>query len=353
MTVRRLGGAVGGAVMIAVSVVASVVLTVLVNLGRQGLADAEVVHAPGRDGSLSFRGRRAGCSGAGRPAAHEYEPALALAATTPGKDTRQVAEPTVEVFARRAREVRRAGGPRTTTETGAPQSRPHEMGPRRGLLSLPTRKSGLSCRSIAQVPRDSAAPSAALLEARERMLRTAYELFSTRGIRDVGVEELISNARVAKATFYRHFPSKDDLVLQFLADREQRWTLGFVVAGARARGETAEGRLLAIFDVFDDWFGDPAFDACSFINVLLEMGPDHRLGRASIDYLQNIRNIVQELAEEADLRDPESFARSWHILMKGSIISAVEGDRRAALRAKEMARHLITQHRTQPATGGA
>jgi AcrR family transcriptional regulator len=201
------------------------------------------------------------------------------------------------------------------------------------------------------VPLDPTTPTAALPEARERVLRTAYELFATRGVRDVGVEELISKAGVAKATFYRHFPSKDDLVLQFLADREHRWTLGFVVAGARERGDTAEGRLLAIFDVFDDWFGDPGFDACSFINVLLEMGPEHRLGRASIDYLQNIRNLVQELAVEADLRDPESFARSWHILMKGSIISAVEGDRQAAVRAKEMARHLIAEHRKQPAKG--
>jgi AcrR family transcriptional regulator len=170
-------------------------------------------------------------------------------------------------------------------------------------------------------------------------------LFATRGVRDVGVDELISSAGVAKATFYRHFPSKDEVVLAFLADREERWTFGFVAAGAEERGETPEERLLAIFDVFDGWFADPGFDGCSFINVLVEMGPGHRLGQASIDYLQHIRGFVQRLAEEADLREPESFARSWLILMKGSIISATEGDQLAARRAQEMGRDLIKRYR--------
>src|SRR5918997_7119329 len=118
--------------------------------------------------------------------------------------------------------------------------------------------------------------------ARERVLDTAYELFSRRGIRGVGVEEVIERAGVAKATLYRHFPSKDDLVLAFLERREERWTRGLVEAEARRRGETPEERLLAVFDVFDEWFRGAAFDTCAFINVLLELGDGHPAGRASI-----------------------------------------------------------------------
>jgi AcrR family transcriptional regulator len=180
---------------------------------------------------------------------------------------------------------------------------------------------------------------------RERILATAYDLFSRRGIRDVGIDEVIEKADVAKATLYRHFPSKDALVLAFLARREEQWTKGFVEAGARARGKTPEECLLAIFDVFHDWFASPEFDACAFINVLLEMGPEHEVGRSSIGYLENIRSVVRKLADEADLRDTDSFARSWHILMKGSIISAAEGDLAAAKRAQTMAKLLIEQHR--------
>jgi AcrR family transcriptional regulator len=179
---------------------------------------------------------------------------------------------------------------------------------------------------------------------RERILNSAYDLFSRRGVRDVGVDEIISRSSVAKATFYRHFPSKNDLVLAFLERREQRWTLGIVEAEATRRGSTPEEQLLAIFDVFNDWFHAEDFDTCSFINVLLEMGSEHRLGRASIRYLENIRAIVRRLAEEAGLRDPSEFAHSWHILMKGSIIAAAEGDLRAADRAKAMARCLMDEH---------
>ena len=182
-------------------------------------------------------------------------------------------------------------------------------------------------------------------DARERIVATAYELFSRRGIRDVGIDEVIERARVAKATLYRHFPSKDDLVMAFLERREERWTLAWVEAEAKRRGATPEDQLLAIFELFDEWFHRADFEACSFINVLLEMGPEHRVGQASVRHLASIRSIVSRLAEEAGLRDPASFAHSWHILMKGSIVAATEGDAEAAQRARSMARLLIEQHR--------
>jgi AcrR family transcriptional regulator len=180
---------------------------------------------------------------------------------------------------------------------------------------------------------------------RDRILAAAYELFSSRGIRDVGVDEVIERAGVAKATLYRHFPSKDDLVIAFLELREDRWTLEWVEAEAKRRGATPEEQLLAIFGLFDEWFRRDDFEACSFINVLLEMGPAHPAGKASVQHLANIRSIVRTLAEESGLRDPESFARSWHILMEGSIVSAAEGDMEAAQRARSMARLVMEQHR--------
>ncbi len=136
-------------------------------------------------------------------------------------------------------------------------------------------------------------------QARKRILDAAYDLFSTRGIRAVGIDEIVARAEVAKATLYRHFRTKDVLVLSFLERREELWTKEFVEAEARRRGATPEERLVAIFDVFDEWFHDEKFEACSFINTLLEMGPEHVAGRASIVYLDNIRTLVADLAEEA------------------------------------------------------
>jgi AcrR family transcriptional regulator len=176
------------------------------------------------------------------------------------------------------------------------------------------------------------------------VLETAYELFSRRGIRGVGVDEVIARAGVAKATLYRHFPSKDELVLAFLERREQRWTRGWVEQEAQRRGSDPEQQLLAIFDLFDEWFHRDDFEACSFINVLLELGTEHPAGDASVRHLANIRDIVRRLAEEAGLRDTDGFAHSWHILMKGSIVAAAEGDANAARRAQAIARLLIEEH---------
>ncbi|TFB50372.1 TetR/AcrR family transcriptional regulator [Cryobacterium tagatosivorans] len=180
---------------------------------------------------------------------------------------------------------------------------------------------------------------------RERILATAYELFSHRAVRDVGVAELIHESDVAIATFYRHFHSKDAVVLAFLQMREEVWTLGSIEAEARRRGGTPEEQLLAVFDVFDDWFHRADYEACPFVNILLEMGPGHPLTVASIRHLARIREMVRGLAEEAGLRDPATLARSWHILMKGSIVSAAEGDLEAAQLARAMARCLIQVHR--------
>ena len=184
------------------------------------------------------------------------------------------------------------------------------------------------------------------VSARDRILASAYELFSRKGVRAVGIDEVITKADVAKATLYRHFATKDDLVLAFLQEREQLWTKDWVEAEARRRGDTPEEQLLAIFDLFDEWFQRDDFEGCSFINVLLEMNDRKTpIGKASAVHLRNIRTIVRGLAEEARLDDPDQFAHSWHILMKGSIVAAGEGDREAAKRAQAMGRLLIAQHR--------
>ena len=189
----------------------------------------------------------------------------------------------------------------------------------------------------------------AFAEIHQRIIEASYPLFSRRAVRDVAMDEVVAASGVAKATLYRHFPRKDDLVIAFLARRELVWTFGIVENGARSRCTDPEGRLLAIFDVFDEWFQRDDFEACSFINVLLEMGPDHPLGRASSIHLANIRSFISGFAAEAGLTDPDEFARSWHILMKGCIVQASEGDRHAARRARSLGILLIAADRVSAA----
>ena len=179
---------------------------------------------------------------------------------------------------------------------------------------------------------------------RERILEAAYPLFSRSGIRAVGVDTIVEAAGVAKMTLYRNFPSKEDLALAFLALREERWTRAWLWGEVTQRADEPTERLLAIFDVFGEWFARDDFEGCSFVNVLLEQDTlNDPVREASVKHLANIRELIQELAEQAGIDDPDGFSRQWHILMKGSIVAAGEGDRDAARRARELGVLLLRQ----------
>jgi AcrR family transcriptional regulator len=179
----------------------------------------------------------------------------------------------------------------------------------------------------------------------DRLLLAAAPLFAQRGIRQVTKEEVQRVAGVTGSEFDLEFSSRDDLATEVLERREQAWATGIVEAGARARATSPTGRLLAIFDVLDEWFHRDDYEALSRVDALLNMGREHPLGRANVGYLSEMRELAARLAEEARLADPVEFALSWHVLVTGAITNAIEGDDRAAARAKEMARVLIARHR--------
>lgn len=185
--------------------------------------------------------------------------------------------------------------------------------------------------------------------ARARILETAYELFSQQGIQSVGIDAIISRSGVARQTLYRHFASKQNLVLAFLELRDELWTRRWLQEEVSGRAADPAGQLLAVFDVFDEWFHRPDFEGCSFINVMLEH-PDGSdpVHRASVSYLGRIRHFLEDLAREAGISDPEDFAREWHVLMKGSIVAAGEGDHEAAQRTQRIGRLLLDERGVAP-----
>jgi len=179
---------------------------------------------------------------------------------------------------------------------------------------------------------------------RERILETAYELFSRYGTKAVGVDRIIAESGAAKMTLYRNFASKDELILAFLERREERWTRAWLQSEVEARADTGAGRLLAIFDVFGEWFERDDFEGCSFINVMLEVTDcAHPVRQATVEHLSAIRGFLSDLAQQAGIpaEDADAFARQWHILMKGSIVAAGEGDHDAGKRAQELGRLLL------------
>ncbi len=171
--------------------------------------------------------------------------------------------------------------------------------------------------------------------ARERILNAAYYLFSQFGTQSVGIDAIIARSGVAKMSLYRHFKSKEDLILAFLEMRASIWTRRWLEAQLLAASEAPVERLLAIFDIFDEWFQKTDFEGCSFINVLLESPPNSLAHQAAAFQLAEIRKIIANQATQAGLCETERFAQTWHFLMKGCIVSANEGNRKAAREAKE------------------
>jgi AcrR family transcriptional regulator len=177
---------------------------------------------------------------------------------------------------------------------------------------------------------------------RDRILDAAYELFSRAGVRSVGVDTVIEEAGVAKMTLYRNFESKDDLALAFLERREELWARGWIQEEVERRASGPADRLLAIFDVFDEWFHRDDFEGCAFITVMLQYDdPEHPVRAACVRHLANVRDFLVAQATAAGIADADGFARQWHILMKGSIVSAQEGDCDAARRGRELGRLLL------------
>lgn len=189
-----------------------------------------------------------------------------------------------------------------------------------------------------------APPGPKPLPAKRRILDASYRLFAQRGIRDVGVDELIEKAGVARATFYSHFRSKDELVLAYLG-RLYAARMAAIEAAVHSDGE-GPSALLGIFDVFAQVFKPGVNDGSSFVHVLIEMGPEHPLGRASIEYLARTRAHIARLAREAGIQDSEEFASKCHLLIKGAVVSAAEGDWEAVEQARQMAVPLIELYRT-------
>lgn len=176
---------------------------------------------------------------------------------------------------------------------------------------------------------------------RDRLLGAAYRLFSNRGVGAVGIDAIVAESGCAKSSLYNNFDSKEDLVLAFLQDREVLWTREWLESGIQRAAGTPDGRLLAIFDVFDDWFRSDNFEGCAFVNILLESAAGSPVRSAAAQHLAVIRGIVRDLAQKSGLVDPEAFAQVWHMLMKGSIVSAGEGNKDAAVQARRAGRLIL------------
>ena len=180
---------------------------------------------------------------------------------------------------------------------------------------------------------------------REHILAAAYPLFAEHGFNDVSEADIQAAAHISEQELTGIFPSAHAVAAACMLERGREWTISAAGRAARARGGSPEGSLLALFDVLEEWFQREDEDGSTFFDVLVDLARDNRRGRADGAHLARVRSAIAEMAGEADLRDPEAFALTFHVLIKGCILSALEGDTLAGVRAREMGRELIAAHR--------
>lgn len=151
---------------------------------------------------------------------------------------------------------------------------------------------------------------------RDRILRTAHDLFYRDGIRATGIDRVIAESGVAKVTFYRQFPSKDDLVLAFLDFRHERWMAWFVDALARHGGSVA-----AIAPALAEWFRSGDYRGCAFLNSVGELAPAlPAVLQAARRHKQDMTGAVARLMRPAPGR--ARVARALALAIDGAIVQA-------------------------------
>jgi AcrR family transcriptional regulator len=158
-------------------------------------------------------------------------------------------------------------------------------------------------------------------EVRERILRTASELFYREGTRAVGVDLIVAQAGVAKTTLYRHFPTKDDLIEAFLRrEDEDFWRQWDSVATAHT--DSPKGELEAQLQWIGERIARPGYRGCPQINIAAEYSAEsHPARKVAVAHKSELRRRLSKIARAMHLSDPDGFALKLSIVIDGALSS--------------------------------
>lgn len=178
----------------------------------------------------------------------------------------------------------------------------------------------------------------------EKILEVAERLFEVNGFHATGVEEIVSKSGVTKRTLYKHFGSKEGLIEAVLS-RHQSQAMNRIRKRVSEIAAEDGGRLLACFDLYQEWFSRPCFAGCIFIKTLNEFQQrSDRLFAIAAQAKSELRDYLTGIAEEAGVSDPEHLAEQLQIILEGSIVVAQCGRRTESIRiARELAEIVVAQ----------
>ena len=156
---------------------------------------------------------------------------------------------------------------------------------------------------------------------KDKLFQTAARLFYQHGYRAIGVDTIAAESGIGKMTLYRHYPSKDDLIVAFLhQSNEDFWSYFEQSTNDSA---TAREKLLAFFQALQNYAVSPECYGCPFINVATEFPETDYAGhQVALEHKQAVRFRFNQLAREAGARQPEVLANALHLLMDGAYMAA-------------------------------
>ncbi len=182
---------------------------------------------------------------------------------------------------------------------------------------------------------------------RERIVDMAIELFYTHGFNAVGLDQVLAEVGVTKTTFYKHFESKDDLILAAVKKRDAWELAAWKRAVANIAGDDPRDQLVGLFDVLDIWFNAPDYKGCMFINTAAEFpNPADPIHQAAASHKQANRDLFRDMAVGAGMAeaDAETFADLFTMLFEGALILRHVHDRNdAAALARPQVERLVEQ----------
>ena len=181
---------------------------------------------------------------------------------------------------------------------------------------------------------------------RERLVDAAAKRFYRDGFRNVGIDQIRADVGISKTAFYKHFESKDELMLAVL-DMKNASLQATLHGLSRMTAEAdAAARLRSLFDVVQQNIDSDDYRGCLFVNVAMEFPLAHEPAhRAAAEHKRAIETIVRDLAAEAGAADPAALAQELCLVMEGAYVTRqVTGDPNTIAIARRVADRTITAH---------
>ena len=177
---------------------------------------------------------------------------------------------------------------------------------------------------------------------RDELIEAALKLFSQYGYHRTGIDAILEEAGVAKNTLYNHFSSKEELIIAALQEYDIDFRNQFR-RKVEARGKTPKERLLAAFDVGEEWFRGRDYYGCLYIGAVGEFSEaDTEIREISIENKSLFRNFFKELAEQIGAKKPGQLADELALLFEGAtVVAQVSQKPEAAKTAKRIAKARI------------